>query len=381
MDAHSRVHPGCVNATNPYHECGANCLEKIARGETRKDKKKLGSKILEVSRSFGKKKKGSYSEPTTPRALNNFPVDTKSPRSHFSMKKVELENGGSFSSSEQHSEETYSRNQSLDKGLVQSSQLVPASENIMPASATATRVKEAEKIQASSQAGPDQNVENGRDGTNSSTFSFSGIVRAPEGSDDEEEVQSVISDSCVSVGKYLVRSSVSSTLRSILNKYGDIAAHCQLESASIRAYYLECLCSVVQELRSTSFQQLTKAKLKEMLAVLKDVESSQIDVTWLRSILNEFLEAIELVTRRQTIETTKSNHGRSLESARKELGSQLEDLAQKEKEAADARARVAEIESRLRVLELECSQMDETISSIKSTVEKFNGKSLVDELL
>ncbi|GKV23994.1 hypothetical protein SLEP1_g33656 [Rubroshorea leprosula] len=380
MDEHARVHPDCVNSANPYHECGANCLERIAKGETRKDKKKLGSKILEVSRSFGKKKKGSYSEPTTPRPLNNVPVDTRSPRSHFSMKKVELENGGSFSSSEQHSEETYSRNQSFEKGPVQSSRLVPASENIMPASATPTRVKEAEKIQASSQAGPDQNVEDGRDATNSSTFSFSGILRAPEGSD-EEEVQSVISDSCVSVGKYLVRSSVSSTLQSILNKYGDIAANCQLESASIRAYYLECLCSVVQELRSTSFQQLTKAKLKEMLAVLKDVESVHIDVTWLRSILNEFLEVIELVTQRHTIETTKSNHKRSLESTRKELESQLEVLAQKEKEAEDARERVAEIEARLRVLKLECSQMDKTISSIKSTVEKFNGKSLVDELL
>ncbi|GLT86067.1 hypothetical protein SLE2022_042300 [Rubroshorea leprosula] len=380
MDEHARVHPDCVNSANPYHECGSNCLERIAKGETRKDKKKLGSKILEVSRSFGKKKKGSYSEPTTPRALNNVPVDTRSPRSHFSMKKVELENGGSFSSSEQHSEETYSRNQSFEKGPVQSSRLVPASENITPASATPTRVKEAEKIQASSQAGPDQNVEDGRDATNSSTFSFSGIVRAPEGSD-EEEVQSVISDSCVSVGKYLVRSSVSSTLQSILNKYGDIAANCQLESASIRAYYLECLCSVVQELRSTSFQQLTKAKLKEMLAVLKDVESVHIDVTWLRSVLNEFLEVIELVTQRHTIETTKSNHERSLESTGKELESQLEVLAQKEKEAADARERVAEIEARLRVLKLECSQMDKTVSSIKSTVEKFNGKSLVDEFL
>lgn len=40
-----RVHPNCVNASNPYHECGMACLEKIAQGHGHKEipKKKLGN--------------------------------------------------------------------------------------------------------------------------------------------------------------------------------------------------------------------------------------------------------------------------------------------------------------------------------------------------
>lgn len=45
MDENGRVHPGCANAANPYHECGVYCLEKIAQGKGRKenDKMKLGN--------------------------------------------------------------------------------------------------------------------------------------------------------------------------------------------------------------------------------------------------------------------------------------------------------------------------------------------------
>ncbi|GKV20922.1 hypothetical protein SLEP1_g30967 [Rubroshorea leprosula] len=379
-DAGKMVYPNCARAANPYHECDENCLKRNTVSNTRGFKKESGSKILEDSQNFGRKKKGSDSDPISPRVLDNTPADPKSPRSHFSMKVVELENSGSFSSSEQHSEGIYSRVQSFDMEQVQFSQSVPASGNITPVRVTQTRVKEAEKFQTSSQFSSDQNVEVGRGNSKSSTFSFSGTAQTPEESD-EEEVESVISDSCVSVGKYHVRSSVSSTLQAILEKYGDVAANCQLESASMRAYYLECLCSVVQELHSTSVQQLTKAKVKEMFLVLKDIESVNIDVSWLRGILNEILEAIELMIQHHAIESTKSKQKRSLETTKKELESRLEDLAQKEKEAADARVQVAETEAKLRMLEHECSHLDKTVSSIKSIVEKFQGKSLVDELL
>ncbi|XVE93875.1 hypothetical protein REPUB_Repub01dG0232300 [Reevesia pubescens] len=389
MDENGRVHPDCSNAANPFHQCGAYCLEKIAEGKgpKAKDKKKLGSKILDASRSFGRKKKGSEPQPKSPRALEIAPVigavylaDPKSPRSHFSRKKMEVENGESFSSSEQHSEEIYPRDQYFDKAQIEYSQSLPMSGKIMSPVVTPTKIK-AEKVQNSPKVSSDAITEDGREDATSSIFSFSRIVGTLEESDEEEEVKSVISDSCVSVGKYHVKASISSILQSIFDKYGDIAANCQLESASMRAYYLECLCAVVQELHSTSFKQLTKAKVKEMFAVLKDVESAQIDVSWLRALLNEISEAVELVSQRQTFEAKKTKYGRSLGSVRKELESKMEDLAQKEKEAADAREHVEETKARLDDIEHECSQLDKTISSIVSIMEKFQGKSLADELL
>ncbi|OMO92760.1 Phospholipase-like protein [Corchorus olitorius] len=387
-DVERTSHPTCPKASNPYHECDENCFKRNTDADTQGFRKESGSKILDASRSFGKKKKGSESQPKSSRALEItpsaggvYPGDPKSPRSHFSRKKMEVENGESFSSSEQHSEEIYSRDQSFDKSQTQYPQSLPMSGKITSGD-TPTKFKEAEKVQNYSKVSSGANTEDGRDDVNSSNFSFSGIVRALEQSaDDEEEVESVISDSCVSVGKYHVKASISSILQSIFDKYGDIAANCQLESASMRAYYLECLCAVVQELHSTPFKQLTRAKVKEMFAVLKDVESAHIDVSWLRALLNEIAEAVELVSQQQTFEAKKAKYDRSLESARKELESQMEYLAQKEEEVAEARKRVAETKARVDEIENECSQLDKTISSILSITEKFQGKSLADELL
>jgi hypothetical protein len=43
MAENGRVHPDCVNAANPYHECGVACLEKISQGQGRKETKKSGN--------------------------------------------------------------------------------------------------------------------------------------------------------------------------------------------------------------------------------------------------------------------------------------------------------------------------------------------------
>lgn len=159
-------------------------------------------------------------------------------------------------------------------------------------------------------------VENGAgSAAGSLTFSFFGIPNASESSDEEEvheeEVQSVISDCCVSVGRYHVKESLASILQSIFDKYGDIAANCQLESISLRSYYLECVCTVVKELQSSSIIHLTKAKLKELLAILKDAESSQIDVSCLRGRINEITADIKHISQHRSIEAAKANCDRS----------------------------------------------------------------------
>ncbi|KAE8659448.1 GCIP-interacting family protein isoform 1 [Hibiscus syriacus] len=146
----------------------------------------------------------------------------------------------------------------------------------------------------------------------------------------------------------------------------ETAANCRLESASMRAYYLECLCAVIQDLQFTSFKQLTKAKIKEIFAVLKDVESANIDVSWLRVPLNEISEAFDLVSQLQTFEAKKVKYESSLESVKKELESRMENLAEKEKEAAGAQELVAKTKAQLDDMENEYSQLDKAHSSIAS---------------
>ncbi|KAG8644077.1 uncharacterized protein LOC110626937 isoform X2 [Manihot esculenta] len=403
MADYGRVHPDCVNASNPYHECAVACLEKIAQGQGRKEKKKSGSFIFEASRSFGRKKKGSESLPRSARdnisaVKTVYSTDSLSPRSPLSTKKkVESENSQSSSSSGQHSEEAFPQDHSFDKGQVQSTEFVHPSGNLMPngtkslslgsftcfAIVPPTNPEDDQKSLASSEKASSpisKNLEVTNAPTSKSLNStFTNISRASEESDDE--IQSVISDSCVSVGKYHVRSTAASILQLILDKYGDIAANCRLESTSLRAYYLECLCSVVQELQSTSLNQLSKSKVKEFLAVLKDIESVQIDVSWLRSILNELTEAMELNKQQQAAEEAKSSCIHTIESTKKELESMMEDLAKKEKEVAAAKALVEETKARLRELKLESCRLSDTILSTRSKMEKFHIKPFADEIL
>jgi len=212
--------------------------------------------------------------------------------------------------------------------------------------------------------------------------SFSGIPRGNEENlNDEGETESVTSEPRLQVGRYNVKESFVSILQSILDRYGDIGASCHLESVVMRSYYIECVCFVVQEIQSTSIIHLSNSKVKELLAILKDVESAQLHVAWLRSALDELAENIELINKHQEVEAQKDYSGREVETMREELQQELETLAQKEQEVADIKARIPEIRGRLRELELKSEELTKNMQSIKSNVDNLPIKSLVDQLL
>ncbi|XP_021810429.1 uncharacterized protein LOC110753774 isoform X2 [Prunus avium] len=338
---------------------------------------------------FGRRKHGS--KPKHPEEIENVPDEgvlyPSDLPSSPSKEKVKLQNGEHKSYSPPISEV---KDPSFNKVQVQSSLLVPPSGIITmpeypkdPPENGATDVTSelpghGEDNENLHHSVPNLTVNNAGEGaagsaSDSRSFSFSGTLQPFEESD-EEETRSVNSDSSVSVGKYRVKGSFSSILQSIFDKYGDIAASCQLESIVIRSYYLECVCYVVQELKRTSIKQLTKPKVKEMLSMLKDVESSGMDVGWLRLIINECAETTELVSRHRAFEAAKANCDRDIESTKKELESHMEVLAQKEKEVAETRAR-------LRELELKSSALSETVSNMKSKVDNLQTKPLLDKVL
>ncbi|CAB4321208.1 unnamed protein product [Prunus armeniaca] len=338
---------------------------------------------------FGRRKHGS--KPKHPEEIENVPDEgvlyPSDLPSSPSKEKVKLQNGEHKSYSPPISEV---KDPSFNKGQVQSSLLVPPSGIITmpeypkdPPENGATDVTSelpghGEDNENLHHSVPNLTVNNAEEGaagsaSDSRSFSFSGTLQPFEESD-EEETRSVNSDSSVSVGKYRVKGSFSSILQSIVDKYGDIAASCQLESIVIRSYYLECVCYVVQELKRTSIKQLTKPKVKEMLSMLKDVESSGMDVGWLRLIINKCAEATELVSQHRAFEAAKANCDRDIESTKKELESQMEVLAQKEKEVAETRAH-------LRELELKSSALSETVSNMKSKVDNLQTKPLLDKVL
>lgn len=200
-------------------------------------------------------------------------------------------------------------------------------------------------------------------------------------SEDEFPEHPIICDSRVQVrDDYYVKRSVSSTLRSILNKHGDIAQNCILSSVVMRSYYLECLCLIIRELRSTSIDKMSKSKLKEMLAITNDVGAVGIEVSWLHKIITEIKEAAELVKKRRSIETERKKRDLVVESAGKDLEALMQDLEHKEKEVAVARAQIEETRALLSKVEQESSQLNEAILSIKSRADSIDCKAKVDEI-
>lgn len=405
MAERRKVRPDCIYVSNPFHECTDYCIKKTAESKAGKDKKSKGSFRLDISKSFGRKK---GSRPKPPKEVDGgrystaVSTEARSLNSHTSPKKnVESRNVGHISPTKRfYSEEIHPEDPSLSVEQLDTPRIPSYDSLIMPDYSEDAPKKSPVRIpppMTNNKNGSenhetffDGRTPNGNNGNNGkersrkqsseSSFSLSGFEQTQVDSD-EGEIESVNSELCVPVGKYHVKSSFSSILTSIFEKYGDIAATCKLESVSMRSYYLECVCYVIQELQSTEFHQLTKSKVKELLAIFKDVESSEIDVTWLKTRLNEIAQAVELRSQHRAIEAAKTDCEQNLESIKKELESQMADLTLKEKELSDAKTKVAGTRARLSELELKSSQLKEMITSIDSKVENFRCKSFSDDLL
>jgi chromosome segregation ATPase len=127
----------------------------------------------------------------------------------------------------------------------------------------------------------------------------------------------------------------------------------------------------MQELGSTPVGQLTELKVKEMLAVLKDLETVNMDVGWLRSVLEEF------ALYQENVDSEKERQEGSLRSKEQELETQEADLARREEEVREARSRIEEMKAELAKLETERSRTEQ----MGFKIEKFKGKTFLDELL
>lgn len=193
--------------------------------------------------------------------------------------------------------------------------------------------------------------------------------------------QGLMLDSRVHVGKYHVKDSAAKILISIIGKYGDIAESCKLESMVMRSHYLECLCFMIDDLRCKEPTKLTEPKLREMLAILKDVELVGINVGWLSPMVDSVKEVIELIKQRKIIEAKKREFEVTTESLRKVLELRLDDLAELEKLVSASKVKVDETKDQLVMVEQESSRLGKTIESIEAKVDSMDCKSIVGDIL
>lgn len=414
MAQNGRILPNCVYAPNPYHECTEACLQKIKEtkpGKPPKNKKSTDYRRSVTDGELGKKMNEEKRRPAgCPKASNPYHVcnenchkrmsgaDAGTMSLNFDRKKKfgskpELpvldsvppsKIGAIYLSDASSPLSSYSEKANEEP---KSNELIPVSGEIHALDVVPANQKVQSKHNGDKNASPKVVPITCVDDTGGLTkpdggsmkYSFCGDLNDNEDSDGETE--SVVSESRVPVGKYHVKESFAPILRSIFEKYGDIGASCHLESVVMRSYYVECVCFVVQELQSTSIMLLTKSKVKELLSILKDVESAQLRVAWLRNIVDDIAENIELIYQHREVEMSKANSAREVESLNKELESNLESLAQKEREVIDIKTRIEDIRERLSKLEVKASDLDKNMLVLKSKVDNLDSKSLLDELV
>ncbi|XP_057424309.1 uncharacterized protein LOC130717920 isoform X2 [Lotus japonicus] len=374
MNEEKRTNSGCPKASNPYHVCGHTCPKTMSGADSGViplkfgSKKKLGSKPeLPVLDNIPASKIGAiYLSDATSPISNYYEKKKVKPKSNELIPvsgelhkpanhKAESENGC------EHLAVPVKTKQEGDKNS--SPKVVPITTSVDDTGSEAVTTKSlcgSSKHFCSSDDIDDQDSDDDNDG---------------------EETESVVSETRVPVGRYHVKESFAPILRSIFEKYKDIGASCHLESLVMRSYYIECVCFVVQELQSTTIMQLTKSKIKELLAILKDIESAQLRVAWLRTIVDEIAENIELFSEHRDVEAAKANYDLEMEKLRKELESENEILVQKEKEVSDIKTKIEDIKEHLSELEVKASDLDKNLLSIKSKVQNLDSKSLLDDLL
>ncbi|KAK4772615.1 hypothetical protein SAY86_014390 [Trapa natans] len=279
-------------------------------GKPRQSKKISGPLILVVPKKLGQMmKKGPGSEMTPPDSFSSQPdlrkSDSPSSLSRFSFKKVQSWNL-----------EIPFMGPCTGKAYLKDPSFLKFSPKSNELSMDAT-TEEAESVENGWHDGDDdQRVTDEKEGgkradaldsISASTDLNTTVIhcQAEEMSEDEFSEHPIICDSRVQVmDDYYVKRSLSSTMRSILNDHGDIARNCKLSSVVMRSYYLECLCFVVRELRSSSpVNKASKAKkMKEIMTITNDVEAAGIEVGWLREVIDEIKAGIELSKKRKPME-------------------------------------------------------------------------------
>ncbi|XP_019428190.1 PREDICTED: uncharacterized protein LOC109336197 isoform X2 [Lupinus angustifolius] len=423
MAQNERVVPNCVYASNPYHECTEFCLQKMKETKSTKTKKDYRRSVTDGD--LGKKVNGEKKTHTgCPKASNPYHVCNEHCNKRMSGadsgplslgrrkkqgSKPELPILDSVPASKIGAIYLSAASSPLSK-YSEEKKVEPKQSEIIPVSGD-IRIQDIKLVNRKVQPNKDdaEYVAANPIGTkhegdkNSSTkvvpipnvYGTGGFITSAVGSmdfnssdisndndeSDGEETGSMVSETRVPVGSYHVKESFVPILMSIFNKHGDIGASCHLESVVMRSYYIECVCFVVQELQSTSIVHLTKSNVKELLAILKDVESAQLNVAWLRSILDRIAENIDFINQHQAAEVAKANYDQETEQLRKVLDSELESLAQKEQEVTDTKTRIEEIKERLDQLALKTSDLDKNMLSIKSKVDNLDSKSILNELL
>ena len=176
--------------------------------------------------------------------------------------------------------------------------------------------------------------------------------------DISSDATSLVDNTIEQVGSYCVSAECAPTLLAIIEKYGDIARNCRLESPKMINYLLEKVCTAVHDLLEIPFSNLKKHHLASVNDVVVLADAAKLDVEWLRDHHDEIREII----------VDNIPYYKNLKT---DLANSTELLKSKETSLDNKKLERLKLQSELRMLECEIENEECQLQRITKTVEEL----------
>ncbi|XVE82552.1 hypothetical protein DITRI_Ditri16bG0014400 [Diplodiscus trichospermus] len=197
----------------------------------------------------------------------------------------------------------------------------------------------------------------------------------------QDEVQSFLFDpALVSVQGYRVKEASAPILRNVMEKHGDIAMNCIVETLESRSFFLEKICEIIQTLQTTKFVDITQTEVKKMLALVGDLGRVNLDVGWLQKRLEEILEAIELIKQSSQFKESRKRSAQIIQESERALKRYEARILEHE-----AKIQALKEKAELEKIKMDAAQSDDRdivqrVSKLKPKVNRFIKESLLHDL-
>ncbi|KAK2965133.1 hypothetical protein RJ640_005296 [Escallonia rubra] len=147
----------------------------------------------------------------------------------------------------------------------------------------------------------------------------------------------------VEVNGYKVNASSAAVLAAIFEKHGDIAANCLHKSPSVKAFFLEVVCDVVQRLQCKG-NAVDIPTLQEIENGVSDAEAANLEVSWLREHLGSIHELAKAGQRSSSLKEVKAKTLLASKAATRDLRQRQVELEAAQEHVEKARRCVEALE-------------------------------------
>ncbi|CAI0541478.1 unnamed protein product [Linum tenue] len=113
--------------------------------------------------------------------------------------------------------------------------------------------------------------------------------------DEVDRLDEVDCPAFVTVGRYRVKESCAPVLRTIIRKYGDIAANYTLKSPENRARALETVCECFPSFQTKKLNEVDPTNVGKALDVLNDLREAGLDIGWICERLEQIVKAKQVL--------------------------------------------------------------------------------------